>query len=151
MQVSPVCSVGITIVSRWSTRKAATGGAAIVTLANVTARRRALMEIEEQRHQLSHLARVAALGQLSGALAHELNQPLASIRSNAEAARHLLQRKPADLLEVNEILRDIVSDDERAAQVIHRLRALLKRGETHLQTLDMSELVNEALELAHGE
>ena len=126
-------------------------GGAIVTLANVTPRRQALMELEEQRHQLSHLARVAALGQLSGALAHELNQPLASIRSNAEAARHLLQHQPADLVEVNAILRDIVSDDERAAQVIHRLRALLKRGETHLQTLDIPELVNEALELAHGE
>jgi len=127
-----------------------TGGGAIVTLANVTPRRQALMELEEQRHQLSHLARVAALGQLSGALAHELNQPLASIRSNAEAARHLLQRPTADLVEVNAILLDIVSDDERAAQVIHRLRALLKRGETHLQALDMAELVNEALELAHG-
>jgi two-component system, LuxR family, sensor kinase FixL len=127
-----------------------TGGGAIVTLANVTPRRQALMELEEQRHQLSHLARVAALGQLSGALAHELNQPLASIRSNAEAARHMLQHQTADLVEVSAILRDIVSDDERAAQVIHRLRGLLKRGETHLQSLDMTELVNEALELAHG-
>jgi signal transduction histidine kinase len=127
------------------------GGGAIVTLANITARRQALIEIEEQRYQLSHLARVAALGQLSGALAHELNQPLASICSNAEAARHLLKRQPADLGEVDAILRDIVSQDQRAAQVIRRLRALLKRGETRLQTVDMTELVNEALELAHGE
>jgi two-component system, LuxR family, sensor kinase FixL len=126
-------------------------GGAIVTLANVTARRQASIEIEEQRYQLSHLARVAALGQLSGALAHELNQPLASICSNAEAARHLLKRQPADLGEVDAILRDIVSQDQRAAQVIRRLRALLKRGETRLQTVDMTELVNEALELAHGE
>jgi two-component system sensor kinase FixL len=127
------------------------GGGAIVTLANVTARRQALIEIEEQRYQLSHLARVAALGQLSGALAHELNQPLASICSNAQAARHLLKRRTADLSEVDAILRDIVSQDQRAAQVIRRLRALLKRGETRLQTVDMTELVSEALELAHGE
>jgi signal transduction histidine kinase len=127
------------------------GGGAIVTLANVTARRQALIEIEEQRFQLSHLARVAALGQLSGALAHELNQPLASICSNAQAARHLLNRRPADLGEVDAILQDIVSQDQRAAQVIRRLRALLKRGETRLQSVDMTELVNEALELAHGE
>ena len=93
----------------------------MVTRANVTASHQARMEIEEQRRELSHLARVAVLGQLSGALAHELKQPLAAISSNAEAARMLLQRQPADLEEVGAILRDILSDDQRAVQVIHRL------------------------------
>jgi two-component system, LuxR family, sensor kinase FixL len=126
-------------------------GGVVVTRANVTARRQALMQIEEQRRELSHLARVAVLGQLSGALAHELNQPLTAISSNAEAARRLLKREPADLAEVDAILGDIATEDQRAAQVIRRLRALLKRGDTHLQPMDIRELVSEVLELAHAE
>jgi len=91
------------------------------------------------------------LGQLSGALAHELNQPLASISNNAEAALILLSRRPGDLDEIRAILRDIVDDDQRAAQVIRRLSALLKRGEMHLAPTRIGELVSEVLTLAHGE
>ena len=126
-------------------------GGAIARRRDVTARRQAQMEIEEQRRELSHLARVSALGQLSGALAHELNQPLASIGSNAEAARILLKRRPLDYAEIDAILRDILSENQRAAEVIRRLRALLRRGETHLQPLDATDLINEVLELAHAE
>ncbi|HTJ21339.1 MAG TPA: ATP-binding protein [Gemmatimonadaceae bacterium] len=126
-------------------------GGAVVTRADVTARRQAQMEIEEQRRELSHLARVGALGQLSGAFAHELNQPLASISNNAEAGRLLLRRHPTDLSEIDEILRDILAADQRAAHVIRRLQALLKRGETRLQPIDAAELVNEVLELARAE
>jgi C4-dicarboxylate-specific signal transduction histidine kinase len=126
-------------------------GGAVVTRANVSASRQARLEIEEQRRELSHLARVAVLGQLSGALAHELSQPLASILSNAEAARHLLLRSPADIEEIRAILQDIVAEDRRAGQVMHRLRAMLARGETRLQMVDAGELVREVLELAHAE
>jgi signal transduction histidine kinase len=126
-------------------------GGAVVIRADVTARRDAEVEIEEQRRQLSHLARVAALGQLSGALAHELNQPLASIASNAEAARLLVRRKSFDRDELDAILHDIVVDDQRAARVIRRLRALLKRGETRINPVAPSELVGEVLDLARAE
>lgn len=126
-------------------------GGAVVTRADVTSRRQAQMEIEEQRRELSHLARVGALGQLSGAFAHELNQPLASISNNAEAARLLLRRQSPELSEIDEILQDILAADQRAAHVIRRLQALLKRGETRLQPIDAGELVNEVLELARAE
>ena len=126
-------------------------GGAIVRRYDVTARHRAQSEIEEQRRQLSHLARVTVLGQLSGALAHELNQPLAAIASNADAARRLLRRQPTDREELDAILGDIVASNQRAAQVIQRLRAMLNRGETRLQPIDTAELVNEVLELAHAE
>jgi two-component system sensor kinase FixL len=109
------------------------------------------MEIEEQRRQLSHLARVAVLGQLSGALAHELRQPLSSILANAEAARHLIERKVIDVEELRAIVHDIILDDRRAAHVIDGLRAMLKRGETCLQPIAPLELVRETLELAHAE
>ncbi|HEY7237477.1 MAG TPA: ATP-binding protein [Gemmatimonadaceae bacterium] len=126
-------------------------GGAIAQRRDVTARRREQLEMEEQRRELSHLARVSALGQLSGALAHELNQPLASIGSNAEAARILLKRRPLDNGEIDNILRDILSENQRAAEVIRRLRALLRRGETRLQPLNATELISEVLELAHAE
>jgi two-component system, LuxR family, sensor kinase FixL len=126
-------------------------GGAILRRSNVTARHMARVEIEEQRRQLSHLARVSMLGQLSGALAHELNQPLAAIASNADAARRLLARAPVDVAELDAIVTDIVAANQRAAQVIRRLRALLNRGETRLQPLDTAELVEEVLDLAHAE
>ncbi len=126
-------------------------GGVVVRHTNVTARHRAQIELEEQRRQLSHLARVASLGQLSGALAHELNQPLASIGSNAEAARHLLKRGAGDTQLLDEILGDIITENYRAAEVIRRLRALLRRGETRLQPLNTAELIAEVLELAHAE
>jgi two-component system, LuxR family, sensor kinase FixL len=128
-----------------------TDGGFILKRTDLTARRQAELEAEEQRRVLSHLARVSVLGQLSGALAHELNQPLASIASNAQAAQLLLRKHPPDLLELHEILEDIVVDDQRAAQVIRRLRALLKRGEARLQPTAPNELLNEVLDLARTE
>ena len=126
-------------------------GGAVVTRANVTARRQAQIEIEEQRRELSRLARVAVLGQLSGAFAHELNQPLTAILSNAEAARHSLRRQPPDVEFLAAILRDIIVDNKRAASVIDRLRALLKRGDQRLQLIDTPRLIGEVVTLARTE
>jgi len=124
------------------------GGGAVLRRSDVTARRQAQLEIEEQRRQLSHLARVAVLGHLSGAFAHELNQPLSAILSNAETAREVLRRQPGNVEYLKAILRDIIADDERAAAVVQRLRALLKRGDRRLQLIEPRELVNEVLDLA---
>jgi len=97
------------------------------------------------------VTRVATLGELSGALAHELSQPLTSILSNAQAAQRLLTREAVDLAEVREILKDIVDDDRRAGAVIHRWRTLLRKGETLRQPLDLNEVTSEVLRLAHTE
>ena len=115
------------------------------------AQRRTEVEAKEQRQQLTHLTRVALLGQLSGALAHELNQPLTSILSNAQAAQHFLASDRIDAQELREILGDIVAEDQRAGEVIRRLRALFKKGETQFQLLDANDVVREALDLAHGD
>jgi two-component system, LuxR family, sensor kinase FixL len=126
-------------------------GGAVVTRANISARRQAQAEIEEQRRQLSHLGRVAVLGQLSGALAHELRQPLAAILANAEAARHLIDREVIDVDEIAAILQDVVTEDRRAAAVIDGLRAMHQRGGVRLQPIAPTDLVREALGLAHAE
>ena len=123
----------------------------VTTIRDVTERRRAEREALEQREILTHLSRVAVLGELSGALAHELSQPLTSILSNAQAARRILAREPVDLGEIREILEDIVGDDRRAGEVIRRLRAMFKRGESNRQLLDLNELAGEVLGLAHSD
>jgi signal transduction histidine kinase len=105
----------------------------------------------ESRAQLTHLSRVATLGELSGGIAHELNQPLTAILSNAQAARHVLKDKTADPELLGEILEDIIIADQRAGNVIERLRAMFKRGETHYEPLDLNALAREVVTLAHGD
>ncbi len=106
---------------------------------------------ELRQQQLAHLTRVSILGELSGALAHELNQPLAAILSNAQAAQKLLERSPIRFTEIEEILGDIVSDDRRAGEVIRRVRSLLKRGTREFTEVDLNALINEAVHLTHSE
>jgi signal transduction histidine kinase len=113
--------------------------------------RKAEVDAHEQRVQLTHLSRVAMLGELSGGIAHELNQPLTAILSNAQAAQHFLAGKDVDHQELAEILADIIAADQRAGEVIRRLRLLFKKGETHLQPLDANDLVRDVLGIAHGD
>jgi C4-dicarboxylate-specific signal transduction histidine kinase len=118
---------------------------------DITDRKRAEAESQTQRLQLTHLTRVAILGQMSGALAHELAQPLTAILSNAQAAQRFLASNRVDLTEVREIIEDIVNDDKRAGEVIRRVRALLRRGEIQRQPLDVQRLIRDALSIAHSD
>src|SRR2546429_4152214 len=118
---------------------------------DVTERKQAENEAMEQRNELFHLSRVATLGQLSGSLAHELNQPLGIILSNAQAAQHMLAGDAPDIPELREILADIVGENLRAGEVITRLRALLKRGETRLLPLALDEVIEDVLHLLRSD
>ncbi|MES2470259.1 MAG: PAS domain S-box protein [Verrucomicrobiota bacterium] len=118
---------------------------------DITEQRRLEKEAIEQRDELFHLSRVASLGQLSGSLAHELNQPLGIILSNAQAAQRMLARENPDIAELREILADIVGEDRRAGEVILRLRALLKRGETKLLPLALHDVVGNVLGLLRSD
>lgn len=119
-------------------------------LIDITQRKRAQLQAEEDRAALQHMTRVSLLGQLSASIAHQLNQPLASILGNAEAAQKMLERAPFDVTELREICADIVAADHHAAQVIRRLGALFKRGEPASESLEVNELVRDTLELARG-
>ena len=118
---------------------------------DVTARKHAELEVDRQRNELAHLSRVTMLGELSGSLAHELNQPLAAILSNAEAAQNFLSRDDVDLNEVRAILGDIVEDDKLAGEIIRRLRLLLRKGEVQLQALEANEVVGDVLKLMRSD
>ena len=118
---------------------------------DVTDRKNAELQAVRDRDALRHMTRASVLGQLSASIAHELNQPLAAILNNAEAARKMLGRGTFDVSELREICDDIVTEDQRAAQVIARLRQLFRRGELQLLPLDANELVRETLDLLGAE
>src|SRR5438270_443253 len=121
----------------------------LASIVDISERKLAELEAARQRHDLAHLARVTALGELSSSLAHELTHPLTAILSNAQAAQRFLAHDDVDLDEVREILNDIVTQDERAGEVIHRLRLLFKKGEPqkHSDEVDVNEVVTDVLKL----
>jgi PAS domain S-box-containing protein len=118
---------------------------------DITDQKAAEAEAELHRQEVTHLMRVSVLGELSGAIAHEVNQPLTAILSNAQAALYLLGRDSPDLAEVRDALQDIVQEDNRAGEVIQRLRTLLKKGESRSEEVDVNELVDSTTTLLRSE
>ena len=116
-----------------------------------TRRRRTEMDLRRNREQLAHVTRISTMGELAASLAHELNQPLTAILSNAQAAQRFLASKPADLREVQEILEDIVSDNNRAGEVIRRMRALVKKEELEFAPIHIASVIGEVVQLLHSD
>jgi signal transduction histidine kinase len=126
----------------------------IITGLLVERRRRRAAESEARLRLLEvvHLNQSATAGALSASIAHELNQPLGAIRSNAEAAEAILKGKSPDLNLIQQILVDIREDDQRAGDIILRLRGMLKRrSEIELQEFDLNDVVNSAINILHAE
>jgi C4-dicarboxylate-specific signal transduction histidine kinase len=121
-----------------------------VVLRDASFERRRERELRVQREQLIHLARVGLLGELSAALVHELNQPLAAIRANAQAGRRLFKGLPAGQGALAEALDDIVEASKRAVNVIQRMRALFLRRETQHLPLDLNAVARDAVALARS-
>ncbi|MDP2701472.1 MAG: ATP-binding protein, partial [Candidatus Rokubacteria bacterium] len=114
-------------------------------------RKQSELEAQGLRNELAHAGRVASIGELTTSLAHELNQPLTAILSNAQAGQRVLETAPVDLEEVREILKDIVEDDKRAGDVIRRLRSLLTKGDPQMKALDLNEALDEVARLVSGD
>ncbi len=123
----------------------------LVSVVDVTERRNLERVTARQRDEVAHLSRVAMLGELSGSLAHELNQPLTAILSNAQAAQHFLAHSPPRLDKLAEILADIVKSDHRAEAVIQRLRSLLRKEEAQRHPLGINDVVEESLRLMRSD
>ena len=118
---------------------------------DITQRKRAESELQRNRQELAHVARLSAMGELAASLAHELNQPLTAILSNAQAAQRFLAAKQADLAEVREILKDIVQDNNRAGGIIRRMRAMIRKEELEFAPLVLASVISDVVLLIHSD
>lgn len=124
---------------------------AVVAVTDITERKKSEAENAQNRQTAWHLNRVAALGELTASLAHEINQPLAAILNSAEAAAMLLKRPAPDIEESLEAISDIIEDDKRAGAVIRKMRSLLKPNYEGTQSIDLDATVRETLRLVVSE
>ena len=118
---------------------------------DITEQKRTEAEIQLARAELLRVERSFRVSELTASLAHELNQPLAAILSNAQAALHFLESNKPDLNEFREILRDIVQDDKRAGNVIRSLRSMMKREEGEKKPINLNEVLNDVVAILHSE
>ena len=115
---------------------------------DITARKQAELDAQRDRVELSHLSRVALMGEMSASIAHELNQPLAGILSNAAAGQRFIDRGDVDLGEVRELLGDIISDGRRASDVVRGIRGMVKKEQIARRSVDLNEVVMDAVRMA---
>jgi len=116
-------------------------GGALAFHFDVTARHHAQLEAQRLRNELSHVTRVSIMGELTASVAHELNQPLTAILSNTQAALRMLKNRPEVPDEIREILEDIAADDRRAAEIIRKVRQLMKKDQFQLEPVELNKLV----------
>jgi signal transduction histidine kinase len=105
----------------------------------------------EAQMALAHANRVATIGQLTASITHEVKQPLAAARNNLNAALNFLDRTPPDLVEVSEALASAAKDNDRASTVVGRIRALVQKAPTRIDSVNVNEAVREVIELTYGE
>ena len=111
----------------------------------------ASQELRDAQIQLTHVNRVATIGQLTASIAHEVNQPIAALVTNAHAALRMLSAEPPNLNQAREALGDIIKDGRRVSDVIQRIRALVKKTPGQADLLDINEVIVETVALARSE
>ena len=114
---------------------------------DITARKQAELEAKQRRDELSHLSRVALVGELSASIAHELNQPLAGILTNAGAGEFVIDRGDVDLKELRELLADISADARRASDVIRDIRGMIKKEQVTRRRINLNDVVTNAVQI----
>jgi PAS domain S-box-containing protein len=117
----------------------------------ITERKKAEAELREMQAELAHLNRVMTVGELTASIAHEINQPLAAIVMNGNAALRWLALDPPNLAKARDSAELIIRDGDRASQIINRIRALLKRTPPSKSLLDINEFVLEVVDLTRSE
>ena len=121
-----------------------------VLLSEHRRRQRAEMQSRQRTAELVHINRFITAGELTASIAHEINQPLGAILTNAETADVILQSSTPDIAELRDIVKDILRDDRRASEVIRRMKSLLKKAPFELKSLDFNDLVRETVALVHA-
>jgi PAS domain S-box-containing protein len=119
----------------------------LTTVVDITARKMAEAEALRHREEIGHLSRVAAMGELAASIAHELNQPLSGIVSNAAAGQRFIDRGNVDLQEMRELLADISADGRRAGDVIRGVQGMVKKVAPVRQRVNLNELVTNVLQM----
>jgi PAS domain S-box-containing protein len=114
---------------------------------DITARKQAELEAKQRRDELSHLSRVALIGEMSASIAHELNQPLAGIVSNAGAGQRFIDRGNVDLQEIRELLADIGADARRASDVVRGIRGMIKKEQMGRQRINLNDIVTNVVHI----
>lgn len=120
-------------------------------ISDVTGRKSTEELVRQQRQELAHVSRVATLGEIGAALAHELNQPLAGILRYAQAAVRYLDRDVPNVERARQNLTDIIKDDRRAGDVVSRIRQHLKKEEPARSDVDLNEVIRSSVDLLHTE
>ncbi len=122
-----------------------------VIFRDITQSKRALDELHIAQAELAHLSRITTMGELASSIAHEVNQPIGAIATNSSAAMRWLGQTPPNVEGAEEALDCIVRDANRAADVIGRIRALLKKNSMPMSSLDVNEVIREVLVLTSYE
>jgi C4-dicarboxylate-specific signal transduction histidine kinase len=126
-------------------------GDVYLSLTNITRRVTSEESKEHLHHELAHASRISLLGEMTASIAHEINQPLSSVVTNAEAGLRWLQRDVPDLVEVSSILERIVKNGNRAADIITTMKAMSRNGKTHRAPLQINDIVQEAVLILRSE
>ena len=125
--------------------------AQMVIATDITARRNAEEQAQVQAERAQNASRLITMGEMASSVAHELNQPLTAIVTNAQAALRFLLRENPDFLEVEGALREIAKDGKRSGAIMYRLRDLLKKSEIDQAPLDLNAVALEVLALVQAE
>ena len=118
---------------------------------DITDQKKGEQSLQEAKAELARVARIVTMGELTASIAHEINQPLAAVATNASASLHWLAVQPPNLAEARQAMTNAMKEANRASRVIERIRALLKKAPPELRPLDVNEVIREVLALAHKE
>jgi PAS domain S-box-containing protein len=118
---------------------------------DITERKQAEQALRESQAALARVTRIAAMGELTASIAHEINQPLAAVATNASATLHWLAARPPNLDEARAAVKRAIQEANRAGDVIKRIRALLQKEQPQLRPLDANAVIQEVLLLAESE
>ena len=118
---------------------------------DITERKRAEAKARKHREELAHLSRVAIMGEMAGALAHELNQPLTGIVNNASAARRFIAKGRADLPKLDGLFQAVVEDGRRAGEIIRGIRGMVHKGKEVRSPVNLNDVIAAVLRLVHSD